>query len=131
MLSMSPTTTSKPEAASDSFLARTLFAPILFLSFLFSLLWIDRKTSAEIFTHDEPKLKSRKKSDSQHYHSHQRHLATRELEDAFAYQGKVIVLLCVGSAVVLVGASWFVWRFWQWKFGAESFLKLGTGAAGI
>jgi hypothetical protein len=128
---MSTTTTSKSEAASDSFLARTLFAPILFLSFLFSLLWIDRKTSAEIFTHDEPKLKSRKKSDPQHYHSHQRHLAKRELEDAFAYQGKVVILLCVGSAVALVVASWSVWRFWQWEFGAESFWKVGRGASEI
>lgn len=95
---------------------------------LFSLLWIDRRTSAEVFTHNE---KTRKKSEPQHYHSHQRHLAKREFEDAFTNQGKVIVLLCVGSAVGLVGASWAVWRFWQWEFGAERFWKVGQGAVEI
>lgn len=123
--------TSTAQAASDSFLARTFFAPILFISFLFSLLWIDRKTSAEIFTHNDPTLKTRKKSEPQHYHSNQRHLAKREFEDAFTSQNKVIVLLCVGSAFVVVGGSWAVWRFWQWEFGAESFWKVGKGAVEI
>lgn len=74
--------TSTTEAVSESFLARTLFAPILFISFLFSLLWIDRNTSAEIFAHDDPKSNSRKGSESKYYHSHQRHLAKREFDDA-------------------------------------------------
>lgn len=131
MPSKSTASTSTAEAASESFLARTLFVPVLFVSFLFSLLWIDRKTSAEIFPHENPKSKSRKESEPQYYHSHQRHLAKREFDDAFAYQGKLVILLCVGSAVVLVGGSWVVWRFFQWEFGGGRFWELGSGAAEI
>lgn len=123
--------TATTEAASESFLSRTLFAPVLFVSFLFSLLWIDRSTSAEIFTHKDPKPKTRKVSEPQYYHSHQRHLAKREFDDAFAYQNKVIMLLCVGSAVLLVSSFWAAWRFWQWEFGEERFWTSGSSAAEI
>jgi hypothetical protein len=132
--SKSPQTTTSETASAESFLSRTLIAPLLFLSFLFSLLWIDRKTSAEIFTHEAPESKSqtRKSSDpsSKYYHSHQRHLARLEVDDAFAYQGKVIALLCVGSAVVLAGGSWAAWRLWHWAQGGD-FWDVGKGAGEI
>lgn len=120
---------STTEAASESFFSRTLLAPILFISFLFSLLWIDRKTSAEIFTH-ETKSERRKGSESKYYHSNQRHLAKREFDEAFAYQGNVVAMICVASAVVLAGGSWVVWRLWQWNQGA-AFWNVGKGAGEI
>lgn len=49
----------------------------------------------------------------------------------FDYQGKVIAMFCAGTTVILVGASWAIWRFWQWEYGGSSFWRLGTGAGEI
>ena len=123
MSTKSPTPSSA-EAAAESYLVRTLFVPILFVSFLFSLLWVDRGTSTEVFSHDDPKSNARKGSETKYYHSHQRKLAKKEFDDAFAYQGRVVAMLCIGGAFVLVGASWAIWRFWQWELGNNSYEKV-------
>lgn len=100
--------------ASESLISRTILAPVLFISFILSLLIVDRKTSTTIFSPTGSPLGSPGPRGSHgagshaYYHSHQRKLAKMEVDDAFAIRRRVIVAMCVFAgigfvATVLVG----------------------------
>src|ERR1700733_3237184 len=103
--------TSSPEVG--SIVSRTILGPVLFVSFIFSLFFVDKQTSAIIF-------ESNTRKDSTHghehyYHSHQRKLAKREFDDAFALRKRVIAAMCVAGVIGLAGLGWFLtkaWAFW-------------------
>ncbi|KAL9619529.1 MAG: hypothetical protein Q9160_005892 [Pyrenula sp. 1 TL-2023] len=91
----SPTGT-EPSPASESLVSRILFAPLLFISFIVSLLIVDREASSSVFGLSSPSDDNSRSSDKQgkekkYYHSHQRKLAKREIGDAFKMRNKVII----------------------------------------
>ncbi|EXJ79205.1 hypothetical protein A1O3_08706 [Capronia epimyces CBS 606.96] len=105
---------SNKPATSDSIpipeplLTRLIIAPVLFVSFLVSLFLIDRQTYGSIF--------GRSSSKDGYYHSHQRKLAKREMDDAFQLRRKVIAAICIVSAVSLAFVAWgieSVWTVWR------------------
>lgn len=103
---------SSSSAETESLFSRTIFAPILFVSFLISLLIVDQKTSATILPHPDKKLHN----EDHYYHSHQRKLAKREMDEAFALRKRVIAGMCLLSALTLVGLGWSlskVWSIWN------------------
>ena len=82
---------SAPGPEAGSVISRTFLVPILFVSFLVSLFFVDKKTSAGVFASND-------RTDSQHkhehyYHSHQRQLAKKELDDAFVLRKRVIAAM--------------------------------------
>lgn len=92
-------TSSIPETtASEPLFTRLILGPVLFVSFLVSLFLIDRQSYSRIFT--------RSGSEDGYYHSHQRKLAKREMDDAFQLRGKVIAAMCMAGALSL---ALFVW----------------------
>ena len=113
----------------ESFLSRTIFAPILFVSFLISLVLVDRTTSAEVFRHGDHQHEhdnarrpssspshnaTHEKEKEDYYHSHQRKLMKREAEDAFALRQKVIAAMIVCLALGMAVLAWSgveVWEF--------------------
>jgi hypothetical protein len=104
---------SAPPEATESLLSRLIIAPVLFISFLISLLLIDRQTSANIFS------RSTTNKDG-YYHSHQRKLAKREMDDAFQMRGKVIavMVLCMGVGLgVLAWLGESLWSVWSGRGG--------------
>jgi hypothetical protein len=84
----------------ESLFSRIIVAPVLFVSFIFSLFLIDRKTYGGIFGQHADK--------DGYYHSHQRKLAKREMDDAFMMRNKVIAVMAVSSAVGLAVLGWGV-----------------------
>jgi len=109
------TKTSKPATeATESLITRTVLAPVLFISFLFSLFLIDRKTSAEIFSSSDTSGERKSSTSSDHYyHTNQRRLAKEEIDRAFALRRRVIAAMCVLSAVGLAVAAWCVIKAWE------------------
>ena len=98
----------------ETFLSRTLLVPVLFVSFLFSLFIVDRNTSASIFSPSQAASPERERF----YHSYQRKLAKREIDDAFVLRRRVIVAMCIACAIGIVGAGWclsMAWRWWGYK----------------
>lgn len=92
----------------ESLLSRLIVAPVLFISFLVSLLLIDRKTYGGIFG-------SSGSSDG-HYHSHQRKLAKREMDDAFHLRNKIIAGMAIFGAVSLALFAWCMESLWKaWR----------------
>ena len=106
---MKPTSSgSGPEA--ESIISRTLLGPVLFVSFIVSLFFVDKQTSAGIF-------ESNDRTDSKHehehyYHSHQRKLAKKEFDDAFAIRRRVIAAMCVAGGIGLAGLGWCLTKAW-------------------
>jgi hypothetical protein len=103
--------TSSPEV--ESIISRTLLGPILFVSFIVSLFFVDKQTSAGIF--ESSTRKDSKHGHEQHYHSHQRKLAKREFDDAFALRKRVIAAMGIAGAIGLAGLAWLLtkaWAFW-------------------
>jgi hypothetical protein len=118
----SSASTNAHHKASESFLSRTILAPVLFISFIFSLLIIDRRTSSLILSPPgsppgSPRPKSPGKDPQGYYHSHQRKLARREVDEAFAIRGKVIVGMCVLGSVGFVGMVLVGMKVWRWIYG--------------
>jgi mannitol-specific phosphotransferase system IIBC component len=103
--------TSSPEA--ESIISRTLLGPVLFVSFIVSLFFVDQQTSAEIF---ESNARTDTKHEHEHYyHSHQ--LAKKEFDDAFALRKRVIAAMCVAGGISLAGLGWFLTKAWaMWGY---------------
>jgi hypothetical protein len=97
-MSATKTTTSEPSVITESLVSKLFVGPILFVSFLFSLLLVDRKTYSSIFSgsHDS----------HGYYHSHQRKLAKSEMDQAFQQRSKVIAGMCMLSGIVLAIVLW-------------------------
>ncbi|OAL33622.1 hypothetical protein AYO20_07129 [Fonsecaea nubica] len=94
----------------EPLLSRLIVAPVLFISFLISLFLIDRQTYGSIF--------ARSGSRDGYYHSHQRKLAKREMDDAFQMRSKVIAGMFIFSAVTLALLAWTlesVWKGWRYR----------------
>jgi hypothetical protein len=101
-----------------------MFAPVLFLSFIFSLLIIDRRRSASILssprgsTLGSPGRGSPAEKESHgYYHSHQRKLAKDQIAEAFAIRGKVIVGMCILVGLGFVGMWAIGLKIWVWFHG--------------
>ncbi|OAP62192.1 hypothetical protein AYL99_04395 [Fonsecaea erecta] len=94
----------------ESLLSRVIVAPVLFISFLISLFLIDRQTYGGIF--------ARSGSQDGYYHSHQRKLAKREMDDAFQMRSKVIAAMVLLSAISLALLAWILesaWKVWRYR----------------
>ncbi|KAF7504293.1 hypothetical protein GJ744_002482 [Endocarpon pusillum] len=119
-----PTTPNSPtphhREPQESLLSRTIIAPVLFLSFIFSLLIVDQRTSSSIlsprgFPPGSPP--SKEKYSHSYYHSHQRKLAREQMDEAFAIRGKVIVGICVLAGIGIVGMAAIGVKIWSWVYG--------------
>jgi len=92
----------------ESLLSRFIVAPVLFLSFLISIVLIDRQTYGNVF--------GKSGSKDGYYHSHQRKLAKREIDNAFQMRSKVIAGIVLFSAVTLALFAWsleWIWKAWR------------------
>ena len=88
-------------APPESLFARLIVAPVLFVSFLLSLFFIDRKTYGGIFGQDHL-------SKDGYYHSHQRKLAKHDVDEAFRARNKVIIAMAVSGGIGLTLVGWVV-----------------------
>jgi len=98
--------------ATEPLLRRLIVAPVLFVSFLISLVIIDRQTYGGIFGRVPPSASNK----DGYYHSHQRKLAKQEMDEAWRMRRRVIVALCFVSAVALAVVAWgieSVWTVWR------------------
>ena len=108
MAARRPSFSETPVAApSESLFARLIVAPVLFVSFLLSLFFIDRKTYGGIFGQDH-------QSKDGYYHSHQRKLAKHDVDEAFRAKNNVIIAMAVSSGVGLAIAGWVVSRVYAY-----------------
>lgn len=92
----------------EPLLIRLVVAPVLFVSFLISLVLVDRKHFGSILANSESK--------DGYYHSHQRKIAKRNMDDAFQIRRKVIALMFMFSAMALAVVAWAfesLWRGWR------------------
>jgi hypothetical protein len=90
---------------------RLIIAPVLFISFLVSLVLIDRQTYGSVF--------GKAGSKDGYYHSHQRKLAKREMDNAFQIRSKVIAGMVMLSAVTLALFIWALESIWKaWRAGS-------------
>ncbi|EXJ65114.1 hypothetical protein A1O7_01454 [Cladophialophora yegresii CBS 114405] len=96
----------------EPLLSRLIVAPVLFVSFLISLVLIDRQTYGTVF--------GKSGSKDGYYHSHQKKLARREMDDAFQMRSKVIAVMVLVVAVTLALFAWTVESIWQvWRGGTS------------
>ena len=93
----------------ESAFSRLIAGPVLFVSFLISLAFIDKNNSNRVFGHSAEK--------GEHYHSHQRKLGKQEINDAFQQKNKVILLFLFVGGVGLAIAGWTTVMFWEWVWG--------------
>ena len=93
-------------APSDSLFARVIVGPVLFVSFLLSLFFIDRKTYGGIFSQDH-------QSKDGYYRSHQRKLAKHDVDEAFRSKNRVIIAMAVSGGVGVALAGWAVSRLYS------------------
>jgi len=103
-----PSTTTEANPVVESLFSRVIIAPVLFISFLVSLVVIDRQTSGTVFGKSGGK--------DGYYHSHQRKLAKREMDSAYQMRSKVIAGMALLSAVMLAVCAWTLevtWNFWR------------------
>ena len=101
---------SSSSAEAESIVSRTLFGPVLFVSFLVSLFFVDEQTSAGIF---ESSARTDPNNKHQHYyHSNQRKLAKKEFDDAFVLRKRVIAAMCVAGGIGLAGLAWCFSKAW-------------------
>ena len=84
--------------ANESLFSRIFVAPVLFLSFLISLFLIDKDTYSKVLAGHG--------SYDQHYHSHQRKMAKREIEDAFHMRNRVLAALLVVCGLGFAVLGW-------------------------
>jgi hypothetical protein len=105
--------TSSPEV--ESIISRTILGPVLFVSFIVSLFFVDKQTAAGIF--ESNTRKDSKHGHEHYYHSHQRKLAKKEFDDAFVLRKRVIAAMCVAGVIGLAGLGWLLtkaWAFWRY-----------------
>lgn len=129
----SPSESPTNSGPSESLISRVLLAPLLFVSFLVSLAIVDDRTSSSIIKSSENEGTSSKtkrtsggngkpsveKGREGYYHSHQRKLMKREIGDAFAIRGNVLLALCLLTALGLTALGWgckylLEWYGWAW-----------------
>jgi hypothetical protein len=103
---MTPTKSSTAESGpvAESLFSRLIVGPVLFVSFLVSLLLVDRKTYSSIFGAGH--------NNHEYYHSHQRKLAKSEMDEAFQKRSHVIAGLCMLSGIVVAVLLWAVSSVW-------------------
>lgn len=96
-----------PEGAAitESLFSKLIVGPVLFVSFLVSLLLVDRKTYSSIFggSHDS----------HGYYHSHQRKLAKSEMDQAFEQRSKVVAGMCMLSGIAVAIVMWGISIGWH------------------
>ena len=110
---MASANTARPEgsAVPESLFSRLIIGPVIFVSFLVSLVLVDRKTYSSIFGTGH--------GGGGYYHSHQRKLAKSEMDEAFQNRSKVLAGFCLLSgiavAVIMWGLSiaWYAFRHAQ------------------
>lgn len=100
-------------AAPESLFSRVIVGPVIFISFLISLLLVDRKIYASIFGPDHH-------DDHGYYHSHQRKLAKSEMDQAFQQRNRVIAGMCMASGVVVAVAMWAISAGWIYFGGRRA-----------
>jgi len=108
----SKASSSSEQPVVESLLSRTLFVPVLFVSFIISLFLIDRNTSAGVFSHEDPKDPQKEKG--RYYHANHRKLAKQELDEAFQFRGRVIAAMCITSAFGIVLTGWGLSQAWAY-----------------
>ncbi len=92
----------------ESIFARLVVAPVLFVSFLISLFFIDRQTITGVF--------KRKADKDVYYHSHQKKLAKHDLDEAYSKSNRVVLAMCISSAIGLALTGWVVSKaYWYFK----------------
>ncbi|RMD44240.1 hypothetical protein DV735_g868, partial [Chaetothyriales sp. CBS 134920] len=101
---------SSSRQAPESAFSRFVVAPVVFVTFLFSLALIDRRAAERIF--------GKEQHSKQHgyYHSHQKKLGKQEMADAFQIQRRVIVLFCLLSGLTVWVAVFAANRLWHLVF---------------
>lgn len=104
-LNLNGPTTPTSAPSNESLFGRLILAPVLFVSFILSFFLIDKQTGSEIFGSNPEK--------GSYYHSHQRKLAKKEMDEAWVRKNRVIAVLCVGSAVGLALIAWAGLRAWE------------------
>lgn len=96
-----------PEGAAitESLFSRLIVGPVLFVSFLLSLLLVDRKTYSSIFggSYDS----------HGYYHSHQRKLAKSEMDQAYQQRSRVIAGMCMLSGIAVAIMMWGIAIGWH------------------
>lgn len=120
--SSSPSSSTAHHEPGESLLSRTILVPILFVSFIFSLLLVDRRTSTSILSPrssppGSPNSTGRGKDTHGYYHSHQRKLARSEIDEAFAIRRRVIVAMCGLACVGFLGTVMVGLKIWGWVNG--------------
>lgn len=84
--------------AQESLFTRVFITPLLFVSFIVSLFLIDKDTYSKVF--------SGHGSYDQHYHTHQRKMARREIEDAFHLRNRVLAAIFIITGFGFALAGW-------------------------
>ncbi|KAJ9662328.1 hypothetical protein H2198_001462 [Neophaeococcomyces mojaviensis] len=108
MSSSSQTSRAAAPPATESLFARVVLTPLLFISFIISLFLIDKKTYSSV-------LNGHKSSD-EYYHSHQRKLAKREMEDAFHMRNRVLAAICIFGGIGFALVGWTGSKAWYTIF---------------
>jgi len=103
--------TTTASTAGESLVSRFIITPVLFISFLVSLLFIDRQTYAKVLSGHSP-------HDS-YYHSHKRKMARQEVEDAFHMRNRVLGAMFVLSGIGLAVVGWTGSKAYQVLFPAK------------
>lgn len=96
----------KPEgpAVPESLFSRLVIGPVVFVSFLISLLLVERKTYSSIFATGQ--------NSNGYYHSHQRKLAKTDMDEAFQKRSTVLAGMCLLSGVAVAIAMWGISIAW-------------------
>lgn len=82
----------------EPLLSRLILTPVLFITFLVSLLFVDRKAYSQVVAGHVPQ--------DSYYHSHQRKLARREVEDAFHMRNRAMAALLIATGIGLAFLGW-------------------------
>ncbi|ETN38921.1 uncharacterized protein HMPREF1541_06963 [Cyphellophora europaea CBS 101466] len=108
----SPDSAAAAARVPESLFSRMVVGPVLFVSFLLSLLLVDRKTYSSILgpNHDA----------HGYYHSHQRKLARSEMDQAFQNRSRVIAGMCMISGIASAIVLWIISSGWYYLRGGQS-----------
>lgn len=104
-MSSSKSSTIESSPAQDSLFTRFIVAPVLFISFLVSLVIVDKKAHGGIFKDHEDK--------DGYYHSHQKKLAKEEMDEAFHMRKKVIAAMLFSGGIGVALTAWLISKGWH------------------
>ena len=108
--SASKSTASVQSSITESSFFRVLLTPILFVSFLISLVLVDKSTYKSVLSGHSSISQS-----ETYYHSHQRKLAKTEMDQAFRRRNQVLAVIFVGSGVGMAIIAWAGSAVWRWS----------------